>query len=420
MNQPVNQKNINSIALAAVKDRFIRLPYRLGQFKDTQTDVIMSDPAILCDYYRKCGGNHNQVDAAYLLGCLDWIYGEAFQPSGPAILPGGLQNTWKPHTVQPSGNTVKSLYVQPFIEYMERMFPVEDEREYMMWWVAHAIRRPNQKIVVTPVLRSRQGVGKTFLVGTLMRGIMGRSADVCTLSDVVGTFQDALIGKTTLLIDECYIDKRRTSNVLKIYQSNPTLIINRKNLPQITIDNKINFMIASNDIDPVYFESSDRRFFIPQFIEYKVNQKESKDFISNLAHWLTDKNGFQLIRDYLEQIDLCQFQPHDPPLMTDAKKARMGWSLEEKLAEQIENLINGVNVVNVAIIKSHINIDSQQPISDRKIAAALEMAGCISKKIDTGVIHITPDGQAQGLSKNTQAKTLKEWLTKAQSMLVAF
>lgn len=412
--------NNNKKAIQAVKERFIRLPYRPNQFQDTFTNTMMAEPAILCDYYHKNGGGFNEVEPAYLLACLDWVYGDAFQPSGPAILPGGLLNTWKPHRVGYSGCKVNESDVQPFLEYMERMFPVDSERHYMMWWIAHAIRRPNQKIIATPVLRSRQGVGKTFLVGNLMRGIMGSSADVCTLSDVVGSFQDALVGKTTLLIDECYIDKRRTTNVLKMFQSNDTLIINRKNLPQSTIENKINFAIASNDFDPVYFESSDRRFFIPQFIEYKVSQAESKAFIARLAHWLSDQNGYQLVRDYLELVNLDDYNAYDPALMTDSKQDRLGWSLEDQIAEQVQRLIDDVFVVNVAYIKRNLSIESQQPISDRKIAAVLEQVGCKSKRTDTGVLHITPYGIDSGLSKDTQAKVLKDWLKKTESSQSSF
>ncbi|HCG39934.1 MAG TPA: hypothetical protein DEW09_12845 [Pseudomonas sp.] len=295
------------------------------------------------------------------------------------------------------------------------MFPVQEERDYMLWWIAHAIRRPEQKIIATPVLRSRQGLGKTFLVGTLMRGIMGSSADVCSLSDIVGTFQDALIGKTTLLVDECYIDKRRTTNVLKIYQSNETLMINRKHLPTITIENKLNLIIASNDFDPIYFESSDRRFFIPQFMEYKVSQAESQAFIGTLADWLND-GGYQKVRDYLEAVNLKRFSAYAPAMMTESKQARLGWSLEDKITEQVEKMIASTAVINVAQVKNHLDIESQQPVSDRKIAAALEQLGCQSKRTDEGVIHITPYGVELGFSKDSAPKALKEALRKGDSV----
>lgn len=408
-NTVTNTDNCHSKAVAAVKKRFIGVPSNTSndKFMDLITGTVQGGSGVLKAFYKQMGGNEDKTSGAYLLACLDYSYGDGFEPNGPAFLPGGLINTWKPHKVRYSGSKVGSEDVEPFLEYMERMFKVEEERDYMLWWVAHAIRRPEQKIIATPVLRSRQGIGKTFMVGTLMRGIMGASADVCSLSDIVGTFQDALIGKTTLLCDECYVDKRRTTNVLKIYQSNETLMINRKGLPVVTIDNKLNLMIASNDYDPVYFESSDRRFFIPEFIEYKVNQTESQNFIGKFAHWL-DCGGFQKVRDYLETVDLYKYSPYAPAIMTESKQARLGWSLEDKIAEQVANLIEKASVVNVSSIKACLSVDSQQPISDRKIAAVLEQLGCISKRTDEGVLHITPAGKIKGFTKDSAPKSLKD------------
>lgn len=408
-----NNIQVSQHALRKVKERFLILPSRgsCATFRDVITGIDQGYAGILKDFYKKNGG-HSDIEPGYLLGCLDYLYGEGFKPNGPKILPGGLFNTWQPHKFIYSGTLATADDVPLFLEYMERMFSVEAECRYMTWWLAHAIRCPEQKIIATPVLRSRQGIGKTFMVGTLMRGIMGSSADVCGLGDIVGTFQDAIIGKTTLLIDECYVDKRRTTNVLKVFQSNETLMVNRKNQPVITIENKLNLVIASNDFDPVYFESSDRRFFIPQFIEYKVDQPESKRFIAQFANWLTNENGFQKVRDYLETVNLSDYSPYDPAIMTESKQARLGWSLEDKILEQIEKLISKATVVNVSSIKACLTVDSPQPLSDRKVASCLEQAGCISKRTDSGVLHITPYGVEQGFTKDTAPKALKDALSK--------
>ena len=204
-----NTDNTHSNAVAAVKKRFIGVPSSTSndKFMDLVTGTVQGGSGVLRAFYKQMGGTDTKASGAYLLACLDYSYGDGFEPNGPVFLPGGLVNTWKAHKVKYSGSKVTAEDASPFLEYMERMFNVEDERDFMLWWVAHAIRRPEQKIIATPVLRSRQGIGKTFMVGTLMRGIMGASADVCSLSDIVGTFQDALIGKTTLLCDECYVGR---------------------------------------------------------------------------------------------------------------------------------------------------------------------------------------------------------------------
>ena len=74
-------------------------------------------------------------------------------------------------------------------------------------------------------------------------------------------------------------------------------------------------------------------------------------------------------------------------------------------------------VINVAQVKRHLDVDSPQPVSDRKIAAALEQLGCQSKRTDEGVIHITPYGVDAGFSKDSAPKALKDALRKAESVM---
>ena len=101
--------------------------------------------------------------------------------------------------------------------------------------------------------------------------------------------------------------------------------------------------------------------------------------------------------------------------MTESKQARLGWSLEDKISEQVEKLIEYETVVNVALVKQQLtDVESRQPISDRKIAAVLEQLGCVSRRTSAGVLHITPYGVTQGFSKETTPKQLEEGLKKAK------
>lgn len=405
---PSTNNNNDAYALSELRKRFIIMPGKFlnPTFRDTVTNIEQTDAGALLHFYKVICGGSKDVTAESLLSKLDRVYGEGFSPNGPKILPGNLLNTWVPHNIKYSGSTITAADVPLFVEYMGRMFPVEEERHYMYWWMAHAIRKPEAKINTTPVLRSKQGVGKTFMVSGILRPIMGSSADTCSLSDITGTFQDSIIGKTVMLIDEAYVSKQRTTDALKMFQTNPTLIINRKGLRQVTIDNKLNLILCSNKADAVVFESSDRRFFIPKFIEYKVSQSESQAFIGKLAFWLEAQNGLQLVRDFLEGIDLTTYHPKAPALMTDAKQGQIGYSLQDKLEEQVAALIANVPVVKVSNLNAALTLGKE--VSDVKVAGVLETMGCVSKRLDTGMHHITPFGIQQGFSQTTKAKELKD------------
>lgn len=421
---PTTEKIATEKAIEAVTNRFIRVPSdsTYPRFKDIVTNVAQRDSGILADfYYKSARGNVEKLNGEDLLYKLKWAYGETFQPGGAVFLDGDMLNLWKPHPISYAAPATAED-VALFIEYMERMFPVEDERRYMSWWIAHAIRKPEQKIIATPVLRSEQGTGKTFLVATLMNGIMGDAAARILLGDLVGQFQDSIVGKTVLLIDEMFVDKRRTTDVLKVFQDDKPIPINRKHQPQINVDNYLNLICASNLRDPIYFEPHDRRFYFPTYIKHRVSQRETEDFILRFATWLKDEGGFQKVRNYLESVDLSAYRPHSPAIWTDAKREFLGYSLDEQLTEQLTRLISGVCVVNTRILKSCLDLEESVKfkVSDRKIAGVLADLGCKQTKGHAGNVHVTPLGQERGFMSVSQRSLDDQLAEDRKSMCIDF
>lgn len=400
-----NDKN----AIKAVKSRFIRVPSNTTypRFKDLVTEIEQADPGILVHFYKSTGGTEH--NAAYLLECLDWCYGESFLPNGPALLTGGLANLWKAPTLQPTGAEVAHTEIRPFLEFLERWFPAEAERSYFMWWLAHTIRRPEQRIIATPVLRSDHGVGKGFFAETLMGTLLGKqSVAVCALKDVVGDFNDVIEGKTFLLIDEVYRSKKSTVDHLKSVQGNATLALRRKHKPVVTIDNFINFVVTSNDHIPLVLEKGDRRFWVPAFIKHRESTAETGTFINKvLKPWLQG-GGFQLVRDWLEGIDLELHSPTSAPPMTDAKQELMGFTTADKLEGLLATHIDAHPVVTVQSVKLDLASDLDDIPSDMQVASALMAAGCIQKRTNTARYYITKFGVEQGFNVNSKPKDLAD------------
>ncbi|MGO2241010.1 MAG: primase-helicase family protein [Halomonas sp.] len=407
-------KKFDTKAIEAVKDRFIRLPSSntFPRFKDVVTDTEQADPAILCNYYSKQSASPSP-DPQYLLNSLDWVYGEGFQPNGHRVLTEGLLNLWQPPAIQPSGNKVVRSQVSLFLEFLKRWVPNDMERNYFGWWLAHTVRKPEERVIATPVLRSEHGVGKGFLVETLLANLIGkRSVAVCGLKDVVGDFNDVVEGKTLLLIDEVYKSKKSTTDALKAFQGNATIPLHRKHKPTITIDNYINFIVTSNDHLPLMLEKGDRRFWVPEFIKHKESQAETSDFInSKLKPWLLD-GGFQLVRDYLEQVNLSSFRVTDAPPPTTSKTEMMGFSTTDRLEEILSSVIETHPVLSVQWVKSKIDGDFEKGISEINIASALLSLGCKMKRGSSQKYYITPKGLEDGYSTATPPRQLEAALSK--------
>ena len=319
------------------------------------------------------------------------------------MLTGGLLNLWTPPSIKSSGEVVSASQVALFIEFLKRWFPNDLERHYFTWWLAHSIRKPENRIIATPVLRSEHGVGKGFLAETLLSKLIGKSSvAVCGLKDVVGDFNDVVAGKTLLLIDEVYKSKKSTTDALKSFQGNATIPLHRKHKPTITIDNYINFIITSNDHVPLMLEKGDRRFWIPDFIKHKESQQETSFFINNkLKPWLLYEGGFQLVRDYLQSIDLTAYNATDAPPTTISKSDLMGFSTADKLEEVLTAAIESTNVITLRYIKDSFSSEFDKPLTDMAIISVLLSLGCQKKNTKLQRYYITPAGLLLGVENST-------------------
>lgn len=407
MQQPAPATNVHAQALAAVKARFVRVPSSTTwpNFKDLQTGLRQADATILLDFYHRNGGR-DASKPSELLDCLEWVYGETFQPNGPAITKDQCLNLWKPAELQPSSSeAMDDVEVAPFLAFLARWFPDADQRRYFLWWMAHVVRRPEKRIIATPVLRSEHGVGKGFFAETLMATLVGSSScAVLGLKQVVGDFNDAIAGKTFILIDEVYRSRKTTTDTLKSFQGNGTIVLRRKGIPDTTIQNFINFIITSNDHIPLDLEEGDRRMWIPDFIRHKQDVKETGHFINReLKPWL-ESGGFQLVRNYLETVDLAQFHPTAAPPSTAAKADISGLDTNSVVQDALEPLIAERYVITLEGMKLALAGKIDERISDRTITSALMAAGCKMRRSKSKKFYITPAGFEAGYSLDTSPK----------------
>jgi hypothetical protein len=388
-------------ARQALKERFVRVPSKsaLPSYRDLVTGIVQSDPYLLLTYYWKKGGTElKQGDNLPLTV----VMGEGFQPLGQTILEGDLLNLWQPPNLQPSGQKVTRDQGAPFLEFLTRWFPDDTERAYFTRWMAWTVRNPHRRIGVSPLLRSEQGTGKGFFVECLMTGLLGKKSVANTgLKSVVGDFNEVLEGKTFIVIDELYRNGEATANALKSIQGNRTFTLNRKHQPIVTVDNYVNFIVTSNDWVPLDLEAEDRRFWVPAFIKHKVDLDETSRFINGeLRPWL-EAGGFQVVRDYLEQISLTDFYPTSPAPMTQSKREMIGFSPKEELAEFVADYIVDVLVLKAADIESAYRQASDSDVSAHAISKELAKLGCKQKRTNLARWWITLKGLAAGLSETS-------------------
>jgi hypothetical protein len=263
-------------------------------------------------------------------------------------------------------------------------------------------------MISTPLLRAEQGVGKGFLVESLLAELLGcESVAVCDVKDLTGDFNDVIEGKTLLLLDEVYRCSGSRLNSLKSMQGNSTITLRRKHKPALKIKNHLNFIMASNVSSPFTIEAGDRRYWVPRHIKHKVNVTETSVFInSKLKPWLENSGGFGLVRDWLEGVDLNGFYASSAPPMTDDKRNLIGVSgKRDELTIAVRGQIKETPVVNVTTLKK--SIEEEIPhASEAAIASILKSMACVSKRTRDKRLWITPLGSSQGLSIRSTPKEL--------------
>ena len=407
----------HSTALQAVKARFVIVPTTDSRpkFRDLLNMGIapQGNPWMLVQAYRDAGGTDDMAGES-LLNILPIVFGETFKPGDYRriieIDGNRLLNIWTGPKIRPSGSLVSEEDAEPFVEFLKRLFPIREEHCYFQNWLAHTVRYPGKRINATILLRSEHGVGKGFLAETLLPGLLGKSSvGTVALGDVVGQFNDALVGKTVILIDEVYRNAETTVNTLKSIQGNRTITLRRKHIPDTTVDNFLNFIMSSNNHFPLPLEQEDRRFWIPAFIKHKESMEETMTFINTvLKPWLIDQGGMQIVRDLLEQVDLSGFHSWGAPPMTTSKREMIGFRPKERLADFIVDYIAEHFVVKVQDIETKYQAETNESISNRAVGDKLSELGCKSKRTSSERFWITPKGLGARLSESSPPVELRE------------
>ncbi|WP_143500083.1 primase-helicase family protein [Pseudomonas sp. Irchel s3a10] len=408
--------NQNITAIRAVQDRFVIVPSTDSRprFRDLLNMGVapQGNSMMIVQAYRDAGGTED-ITGDSLLNKLPIVFSETFRPGEyrRIMAYGGnrLLNMWTGPDIRASGKVVSTSDARPFIEFLQRLFPIPEERYYFRDWLAHTVRQPDKRINATVLLRSEHGVGKGFLAETLLPGLLGKSSvGTVALGDVVGQFNDALVGKTLIVIDEVYKNPESTVNTLKSIQGNKTITLRRKHIPDTTVDNFINFIITSNDHFPLPLEQEDRRFWVPAFITHKESKTETMLFINTiLKPWLLEQGGMQIVRDLLETVDLSEFHPWGDPPMTASKREMIGYCPKDRLAEFVANYIEEHLVVKALDIEAQYHTATGEVLGNRAVAVKLSELGCKAKRTTYGRMWITPKGLVGDLSESSPPTELR-------------
>ena len=218
---------------------------------------------------------------------------------------------------QPSKNIPIKGDPSPYLNYIKHLFPVKEDREYSLRWIATLIAKPEVRMTYSILLASEnQGVGKSTLGEAILTPLVG-CHNACSPSEeqILSRFNSWAGAMRLAVVAEIYQGKSwKMYNRLKSVVSDETISIERKGKDAITTRNWCHIVASSNSLSPLKVSEDDRRWLVPKVTEEKWPHKK---WVA-LRAWLA-KDGLAIIMHWAQTYDNYEVSGMHPP-MTGRKK----------------------------------------------------------------------------------------------------
>lgn len=204
-----------------------------------------------------------------------------------------------------------------FLKHVKEIITSGDENiyKYIISWVAYLIQNPGKKTKTCLILIGKHGVGKTIFTDVISK-LFGEYAhpDLSDVDLITGQFNTELENKILIVLNEFNVqdkttNKRSIRNKMKTYISDDFLVINRKNVNPYKVENVSNFIIVTNDTNPICIEEGDRRYVV---LDVSDKMKDNVEYFNALYDSLTEE-FYKNLFNYLRLYDIKDFNPRVIP-----------------------------------------------------------------------------------------------------------
>lgn len=197
--------------------------------------------------------------------------------------------------------------VSLWLKHVEKILPVQSDREILYSYLAHCAKYPGHKIPWAPMIQSAEGVGKTVFREVMAHALGGMYVYSPKAPELVksgSTFNAWQRGKLLIVVDEIKIDERRELiEILKPMITDSRIEIQSKGVDQDMEDNPANWLFFSNYKDAIPINQNGRRYSIfysaIQSKEDLINAGMDDEYFNKLWTWLRDEDGLAAVTYWL-------------------------------------------------------------------------------------------------------------------------
>lgn len=219
-----------------------------------------------------------------------------FNPALPPGHNGHVWNMWRGFAVSPIHGGWDKLK-----EHIQKNICSEDDDRFkwLLNWLALGVQQPAHVIGTAPVLKGLPGTGKGILAHAYGRLWGPHFVSVTKDDHVRGRFNQHLEGRRFVYVDEAMFGgDRKNAGVIKTMLTEPQIMIERKGVDPIWLDNHMVFMIASNERSVVPADIGDRRW---QVFEVSDQHREDKPYFSAIMKQLREGGYEAMLHELLER-----------------------------------------------------------------------------------------------------------------------
>ncbi len=222
---------------------------------------------------------------------------------------------------------------KPFIDFMEYMFPIDEERNGVLKWVATLIAKPHVRMEYGMLLVSEAtGIGKTTLGSAILAPLVEKSnVGWPRENDIVdNAFNDWVANKRLVIVNEIYSGHSwKAYHSLKSLITDTEITVNQKFQKPYVVDNWCHIFACSNSMRALKMEEDDRRWFYPQITETRWKKEQFVTF----RDWL-GAGGLGIIKMWAEGFGQY-VSPGERAPMTERKKEMIEGSRSEAQTEAV-------------------------------------------------------------------------------------
>lgn len=209
---------------------------------------------------------------------------------------GAYINTYCPPSIDK-----KKGKVDLFIEYMEHLLPVDEDRHEVMKWVATLLAKPEIKMLYGLLLISEtQGVGKSTLGEKILDPLIGKlNVSYPSENEITDSnFNYWLAHRRLAIVHEIYAGhSSKAYNRLKSIITDKYITVSKKYQANYEIENWVHIFACSNSMRALQLPNDDRRWLIPKVTE----DKKPPAFWRKFNLWLWNDHGLEKIFNWAHE-----------------------------------------------------------------------------------------------------------------------